>query len=277
MLRAVVLSADGEGLAFGKRERGAVEERAADAVGGGAWAYRVEAERAEDVPGRGLAGVLVAAQAIRGGLVKLIHDQAGAGLSFPGLPDIVVEVNHVMDGLVAVGVLAHVERGHLDHLVYGVAIGAGLEGVGRGEDGVELGSKGLVAAQELDEAGDVLHHAPGPVPGTAFGERTTPLGRVEGLTPGAFGLAPAHEAGLRVEEVGVVHGLAGELLSLGGAANGASELRGAEVVVGIFEGLGRGLGEAGLTPDAGVRDITELIVILGAVTANGAADIDRKS
>src|ERR1019366_1973595 len=101
--------------------------------------------------------------------------------------------------------------------------------------------------------------------------RATPFGGIEWLAPGAVGFAPAHEAGLRVEEVGVVHGLAGKLLGLGGAANGAGELRGAEGVVGVFEGLGRGFGEAGFPPDAGVRDIALLIVILGAVAPNGAA------
>src|ERR1035437_7077020 len=117
MLRAVLAGGDSEGFAPSQRERGAVEEGAADGVGGVTRANRIEAEGAENVPGRGLAGVLVAAQAVGGGLVKLVHDQAGAGLGFPGLAGSVVEVNYMVDGLVAVGVLAHVERGHFNHLV----------------------------------------------------------------------------------------------------------------------------------------------------------------
>ncbi len=47
---------------------------------------------------------------------------------------------------------------------------------------------------------------------------------------------------------------------LGVAADGAGELGGAEVVVGVFEGLGGGLGEAGLAADTGVGDVAELVV-----------------
>ena len=113
------------------------------------------------------------------------------------------------------------------------------------------------------------------MPGTAFGERAAPFGGVKGLAPGAVGLAPAHEAGLGVEEIGVVYRLPHEPLGIGLAANGARELGGAEVVVGVFEGLGGGLGEAGFAPHAGVGEVANPLVELSAVAPDGAAEFRR--
>ena len=70
----------------------------------------------------------------------------------------------MLDRLVAVRVLAHVERDHFDHLMDHPAVSADLH-IRRGEeDLVEFFSKSLIATHQLDQARNVLKHTPCPVP-----------------------------------------------------------------------------------------------------------------
>ena len=99
-----------------------LEERRADDILVAAGAYGIEAERREDIPCRSLAVVLVTAVAVGGGTVEAGHDVAQMSLALPGLSAPVVEVDHVLYGLVAVGIVAGVHHRHFHNFVNGESI-----------------------------------------------------------------------------------------------------------------------------------------------------------
>lgn len=104
-LRAAVFDDDAEGLAFSYVYFGIFHPRRPDDVGGAARRKRVKSERAENVPGRHLAAVFVARQALRRIGVLGAHDFLHALLRFPGLPAEIVQIGDVVAGFVAVRVL----------------------------------------------------------------------------------------------------------------------------------------------------------------------------
>ena len=61
--------------------------------------------------------VLVAAVTVGLGRVEAIHDLTNPPLRLTGLPGVVVEVDHVLRGLVSVGVVAHVGHLHFGNFV----------------------------------------------------------------------------------------------------------------------------------------------------------------
>ena len=89
--------------------------------------YRIKAHRREYIPCRRLPVVLVAAVSIRIGGIQPIHHFAYPILRFPRLPGVVVEVNHVLNGLVAMGIISHIHYLHLAYLVDDDAIVARVE------------------------------------------------------------------------------------------------------------------------------------------------------
>ena len=225
----------------------------------------IEAEGGEDVPGGGLPVVLVAAVAVGGGGVHAVEHFAEPVLGFPGGAGVVVEVYHVLDGLVAVGVVAHVHDGHFADFVDGEAVVAVVVERGHAEYGVEHGNEGFVAAHEADEPLGVVEDRPGVVPGVAFGEVAAPFEGREGGGKGAVRLFAAHEEGLRVEEATVVHCPAGkESDFVLRAAQCLREAVEAPIVVGVFEGAGCALVDANVA-----GDVAEGVVVFISQTPGG--------
>src|SRR5881392_2023758 len=103
----------------------------------------------------------------------------------------------MMNRLIAVRVLAHIERGHFCHLVNRVAVRSGPEGIGRRKHRVKLISKGLVAAHELYQSGYILHHTPRPMPRAAFRERATPFIGIKRLVPCTVRIASTYKPNAR--------------------------------------------------------------------------------
>src|SRR5579862_50450 len=76
---------DGEDLAVSHAQVSPGEDRAADLVYRAAGANRVETHRAQNVPGRGLASIIISRNAEWAVAVPDIHQLAHAELGFPGL------------------------------------------------------------------------------------------------------------------------------------------------------------------------------------------------
>ena len=93
------------------------EQRGADRILVRSRAHGIESQSREDIPRRGLSVVLVAAVAVGLRRIEAIHDLTNPPLRLTGLPGVVVEVDHVLRRLVAVGVVAHVGHLHLGDLV----------------------------------------------------------------------------------------------------------------------------------------------------------------
>ena len=102
------------------------------------------------------------------------------------------------------GILSHVGHEHLGDLMDLAAIIAVVEG-GRGnEHRVEPLAESLTASQQPDEPLGVVEHTPGPMPGTALGERVAPLVGPEGDLERAVEVTPAGKARSRVDDIAVI-------------------------------------------------------------------------
>ena len=212
-----------------------------------AGAHGIEPQCTENVPGRCLAVVLIAAITVGPGRVELFHDLPHAGLGLPGLAAPVVQVQHVLDGLVAVGVVAHTHHRHLHNLVDGEAVVGVVVERRHGENAVQFGGEGFRPAHQLHQTGNVVKDAPGVVEAVPFGEVASPFERVERPTEGAVCPAPVHQAKLRVKEMPIVlcRGLVRRQLGLR-LPQRLPQLPDAPVGIGIFQGAGGAFRDAGV-------------------------------
>ena len=204
--RAVAFGCDGESFAAGEGDFGLGEEGCADGVLPASRADGVEAEGGEDVPGRCLAIVFVTAVAVGCGAVEAVHGLADAQLAFPGLRGPVIQIQHVLGGLVAVGVVSHIGHLHLGDFVDAVTVVAVVIDGRDLEDRVKHFGKGLLSAHCLHQSGNVVENAPGVVPGIALGEGIAPFVGAEGLLKRAIGIASSHKTGRRVKDIAPIPG-----------------------------------------------------------------------
>ena len=230
-----------------------------------AWADGVESQGGEDVPGRCLAVVLVAAVAVRTVGIEAVHHLADPVLRLPGLAAVAIEVDHVLDRLVAVGIVAHVHDLHLADLVDGEAVVTVVEDGGQAEYRVHHLVELSLAAHQVDQSLWVVEHAPGVVPTVALREGIAPFQGVERLCELPVLQSASHQFRLRVEQVLVVHrplGVDADLLLR--LAEGLAQLVDAPVVVGIFERTGGVLVDLHV-----VGHVAQSVVVFVAQSARG--------
>jgi hypothetical protein len=65
---------------------------------------------------------------------------------------------------------------------------------------IYFGGEIFIATHQVDKSLRIMKNRPGPMPGIAFRVWPTPIHRVEGLYPVAFGVFSTHKAGFRVEQ-----------------------------------------------------------------------------
>ena len=268
VLRTVVHGLDRQHLAVRHRQPDRTEQRAADRIFAHCGRDRIEAERREDVPGRSLAIVLVPGIAVRRRGVELLEHVADVVLRLPRRTCPVIEIGHVLDRLIAMGILAHVDDLHLADLVDHLAVIAVVEDRRRHENRVEPVDELLVAAHQIDQPLHVLHHRPAVVHRIPFGEGVAPLVRVEGRGPAAVLVAAAHPSALRVEQLAIVLRLLRVPPGILGLAERLRQSRQREVGGRIFERPGSIFVDAHV-----VRHIAEAVVVFDTLAADGAHDI----
>ena len=213
-----------------------LDRRRADVVDVARRRRRVESHGVEKIPRRHLSAVVVAAQRPRLVAVEGVRDAAHPLLALPRLAEVVVEVDDVVAGLVAVPVGAD----------------APLDVVGARDVVGQLGHEERVEAPLVERAAhalDVARHVVGYVPRILQREslrdvapavhRAGPLvgDRREGGAPASPAVAPAHEARLGVDQVAVRERAAQEVVAILLPAERTGRLGDAEVVVGVLEGL----------------------------------------
>ena len=180
---------------MGEAHFGAFEERRGERQRPGPRLRRVEAERAEDVPGRERPEVVVAGVAGRGRAVEA-EPAADRRLRLPRPAQPVVEPGRLQGRLVA-------EQGV-------VGVGPSRAGVEDAEEGVESRRRLGRPAHPVDESGRVLRDHPGVLRGVALDEAAT-LKWVIWIGEGAAREARLDQAARRVEEVAPVGGAGDEL------------------------------------------------------------------
>ena len=181
-------------------------------------------------------------------------------LGLPRLACPVVHVEHVLDGLVAVGVVPHVHDLHLPDLVDRTAVVAVVEERWNSEYAVQHGDIFIVTTHKVDKALGIVEYAPGVVEAVAFGEVASPLERAERSFEGSVHVLAHHQLVFRIIEVPVIHGcLCIRCKLLLALAECLSEGVDAPVVVGIFKGPGSILIDSDIA-----GDVAETVVILPA-------------
>ena len=218
----------------------------------------IEAEGGEHIPSRSLTVILVAAIAVGVGRIEAVHHLTNPILRLPRLAAITIEVDHVLDGLIAVGIIAEIHDLHLANLVDGETVVAIVEDWRQVEYGVEHLVEDSVSTHEVDESLRIVEHRPSVVPTVALCEDIAPLQRVVRCLEFAVLLLAAHQLGFWIEEVAVVHGallIRSQFLRF--LAQSLSKLIDAPIIVGIFQRTGSTLVDLYVA-----RHIAQLVVIL---------------
>src|SRR3546814_1095266 len=121
---------------------------------------RIKAQGREDIPGRRLAIILVARIAVGRRRIELSHDIADMMLRLPRRTRPIIEIWHMLDRLVAVRVMPHVDDLHLADLVNHLAVIAFVEDRRRGAVRVEALDEFIAPAQQIHQPLTVLLHRP---------------------------------------------------------------------------------------------------------------------
>ena len=192
-----------DGLAIFQFHQNLLEEGRTHSILLGARAYRVESHGREHIPGRCLAVVLITAICISIGIVELVHDFTSPILCLPGLAGPVVEIYHMLNGLVAMCILSHVHHLHLAHLMNHAAT-AETQIAGEHEHAVHHLCHFIASAHEFAQSGRIVEHAEAPVPTVAFAKLTAPVLRHKFSVECALFLSAAHEFAGRIIHIGIV-------------------------------------------------------------------------
>ena len=173
------------------------------------------------------------------GRIEAIHHLTDPVLRLPWLSAIAIEIDHVLDGLVAMGIVTHVHDLHLTDLVDGEAIVTVVKHRRQTKYGVEHLIKGVLASHEVDQSLWVVEDRPCVVPAITLSEGITPFQRIERLHKLSILQFATHQLRLSVEEMLVVQGalaINGNLLL--GFTKSLAQLEDTPVVVGVFQGTG---------------------------------------
>ena len=154
----------------------------------------------------------------------------------------------MLDGLVAVGVVAHSHDGHFGDLVYRESVIRVIVFGRHEEDSVKSGVELLFSAHKADETLNVVENAPGVVERIPLSEVPSPFERTEGTAELPVLLPSVHQAVFAVIEIAVIEGGLPEggkfLFAL---SEGFAESVNAPVIVGVLESAGRVLADAHIT------------------------------
>ena len=158
VLCAILRCFDYEILTAGKVQCSLLEERGAHNILVRCRAYGVETERREYVPRRGLTVILVATVAVGVGVVHAVHCLAQPVLCLPGFAAVVVHVYHVLDGLVAVGIVTHVHDLHLAYLMNCESIVAVIKMRRDFKDFIQIRIEGIIASHKFDKSSRIMEY-----------------------------------------------------------------------------------------------------------------------
>ena len=107
--------------------------------------------------------------------------------------------------LIAVSVVSHIHHLHLPDLVDNSAVIAVVEQRRNVEYRIQHLHETVRTAHQIDQPLRVVKNAPGIVPTVPFRESVAPLQRRERAHKRPVAVAAAHQTGLRIEQVPVIH------------------------------------------------------------------------
>ena len=215
------------------------------------------------IPGRGLPVVLVATIPVGLCRVETVHHLPYPVLRLPWLTGVIVEIDHVLDRLVAMSVIAHVHDLHLPYLVDDTPVVTLIEEGWHIEHRVEHLHEDICSTHETYQSHRVVEHRPCVVPCVSLSEGIPPFQRTERRLERPVGVAAAHQKGLFVEYFFIVECPVVERqpLTLVLAQLPAQHID-APIIVGILQGARHTLIDADV-----IRHITQFVVLFVAQAA----------
>ena len=232
------MGADGKRLVIRQFQGGFLHGRTADDIDASAGGYLIESQSRKHIPGRHLAYILVTTES--GWLVGVEFAHALAHLlrRFPGLAYVIVEVQGMVAGFVAVGILAD-ESGD-------VGIGIRTKVAISQEECIQAVDESFLGREARDQSVNIVGHEPSVLPGVALRVVASLMTRVEvGLVAElSFGAQGPHTQALGVEHTLVVHAAIIEIHAVLTFAHQSGHLSRTPVGQVIFQALGHSLAVA---------------------------------
>src|SRR5690554_900173 len=170
-----------------------LKQRRAEDIFIASGADRIKAHGREDKPGRCLSIVLIPAITVGCRSVELIHHLTGPVLRLPGFAGVVVEIYHMLNGLVSMSILSHVHDLHLPDLMYWKTVIAVVENRRHLEYRIEHVYKHPFPPHQVNQPLRVVENRPGVVPAVALGKGVTPFGGTEGRLERAILVLSPHQ------------------------------------------------------------------------------------
>ena len=111
----------------------------------------------------------------------------------------------MLDGLVAMRIVAHIHNLHFTNFVYHEAIIAVVKHRWQGKHRVQHTCKGFLAIHQMNESLHVMKHRPGVMPAVSFRKRISPLEWIEWSLECSVFILSAHQLMRSIVQVLVVH------------------------------------------------------------------------
>ena len=166
--------------------------------------YRIKAQRCKHIPGGSLSVILVATISIRGGKVQPGHYLTQPVLCFPRFAGIIIQVNHVLDRLITMCIIAHVSYFHLANLMDHSTVITIIKYRRKIEYRIEHAHKHFLTAHQIDKSLRIVEDRPSIMPAVSFGKGVSPLKRIERCLESSVGIFATHQFRFQVKQVPVV-------------------------------------------------------------------------
>ena len=166
---------------------------------------RIEAESRENIPGRSLPVILIPTIAIGSREIKLIHHFTHPILRFPGFTGIVIQVDHMLDRLVAMRIIPHIHNLHFADFMDHTTVIAVIKQRRHIKYGIHHGIETGLSSHQVDQSLRVMENRPGIMPAVAFRKSISPFQRIERRLERTILVAATHQLGLRIEQVLIIH------------------------------------------------------------------------
>ena len=215
------------------------KQRATDDILVGSRTYGIQPHSTDHIPSRHLPLILVPTITVRTGIIQFPHHLSGPFLRFPGFTGIIIKIDHMMNRLISMGILSHIDHHHLGHLMNHPAVSTHFHRIRNRKDRIQFRSKIAFASHQVDQALNIVHHRPVILPGISFDKRSAPSGRIEiFLSPFSIRQASPHKPGFRIVNIPVVEYRFTEKAFVSLVPHFLSQAHRTKIVIGILQGFG---------------------------------------
>ena len=167
--------------------------------------YRIESHCREYIPGRSLAVVLITAITVGSRGIKFVHHFTNPMLRFPGLAGIVVHIEHVLNRLVAMCIVAHVHNLHFTDFMNNGSIITFIENRRKDKYRIHHLVESVFTSHQVNQTLRIVEYRPGIMPAITFRKGIPPLQRIERRLERTVFILATHQFVLGIVEILIIH------------------------------------------------------------------------